>query len=147
MDKGEKMKIETETLLRILNLPEDEKIIKLFNEHSDSVLQWFRKVAESDVVDEVTDYKMAYSFFLLSGVLDFLNLKTLGSGIIKTTGIDAQVTELLTGGEIRAYKKDLEIRALETIYDYLTPVGIKRLDELKFGSNSVKHHRTRATVI
>lgn len=141
------MKIETETLLRILNLPEDEKIIMLVNEHSDSVMQWFRKVAESEVIESVTDYKMAYSFFILSQVLDFLNLKTLGSGIIKTTGIDAQATQLLTGREIRAFKKDLEIRALETIYDYLTPLGIKRLDELKFGSNSVKHHRTRATVI
>jgi len=141
------MKIETETLLRILNLPEDEKIIMLVNEHSDSVMQWFRKVAESEVIESVTDYKMAYSFFILSQVLDFLNLKTLGSGIIKTTGIDAQATQLLTGREIRAFKKDLEIRALETIYEFLTPLGIKRLDELKFGSNSVKHHRTRATVI
>lgn len=119
----------------------------LFNEHSDSVMQWLRKVAESDVVESVTDYKMTYSFFILSQVLDFLNLKTLGSGIIKTTGIDAQATQLLTGREIRAFKKDLEIRALETIYEFLTPLGIKRLDELKFGSNSVKHHRTRATVI
>lgn len=141
------MKIETETLLRILNLPEDEKIIMLVNEHSDSVMQWFRKVAESEVIESVTDYKMAYSFFILSQVLDFLNLKTLGSGIIKTTGIDAQATQLLTGREIRAFKKDLEIRALETIYEFLTPLGIKRLDGLKFGSNSVKHHRTRATVI
>lgn len=141
------MKIETQTLLRILNLPEDEKIIMLFNEHSDSVIQWFNKVAENEVIDSVTDYKMAYSFFILSQVLDFLNLKTLGSGIIKTTGIDAQATQLLTGREIRAFKKDLEIRALETIYEFLTPLGIKRLDELKFGSNSVKHHRTRASVI
>lgn len=141
------MKIETETLLKILNLPEDEKIIMLFNEHSDSVIAWFRKVAEIEVIESVTDYKMAYSFYILSQVLDFLNLKTLGSGIIKTTGIDAQTTELLTGSEIRAFKKDLEIRALETIYEYLTPFGIKRLDELKFGSSSVKHHRTRATVI
>ena len=141
------MKIETETLLRILNLPEDEKITMLFDEHSDSVIAWFRKVAENEVIESVTDYKMSYSFFLFSQVLDFLNLKTLGSGIIKTTGIDAQTTELLTGSEIRAFKKDLEIRALETIYEYLTPFGIKRLDELKFGSSSVKHHRTRATVI
>ena len=141
------MKIETETLLRILNLPEDEKIIMLVNEHSDSVMQWFRKVAESEVIESVTDYKMAYSFFILSQVLDFLNLKTLGSGIIKTTGIDAQATQLLTGREIRAFKKDLEIRALETIYNYLTSLGIKRLDELKFGSSFVKKYRTRATVI
>jgi len=141
------MKIETETLLRILNLPEDEKIIMLFNEHSDGIIRWFNKVAESGVIESVTDYKMAYSFFLLSQTLEFLNLKTLGSGIIKTTGIDAQTTELLTGSEIRAFKKDLEIRALETIYDYLTPLGIRRLDELKFGSSSVKHYRTRATVI
>ena len=141
------MRIDTPTVMRILNLPEDEKIGRLFEEHSESVAGWFRKVAENEVVEAIADYKMAYSFYLLSQTLDFLNLKTLGSGIIKTTGIDAQVTELLTGSEIRAYKKDLEIRALETIYEYLTPVGIKRLDELKFGSSSVKHHRTRATVI
>lgn len=141
------MKIDTGILLRILNLPEDEKIIMLFEEHSDSVVAWFGKIAENEVVEEITDYKMAYSFFILSQVLDFLNLKTLGSGIIKTTGIDTQTTELLTGSEIRAYKKDLEIRALETIYEYLTPIGIKRLDELKFGSTSVKHYRTRASVI
>ncbi len=141
------MRIDIHTVLRVLNLPEDEKIAQLLEEHSESAVGWFRKVAESSVLESLTDYKMSYSFFLLSQVLDFLNLKTLGSGIIKTTGIDAQVTELLTGSEIRAYKKDLEIRSLETIYDYLTPLGIKRLDELKFGSKAVKHHRTRATVI
>lgn len=141
------MRIDTHTVLRVLNLPEDEKIAQLLEEHSESAVGWFRKIAEDSVLESLTDYKMAYSFFLLSQVLDFLNLKTLGSGIIKTTGIDAQATQLLTGNEIRAFKKDLEIRALETIYDYLTPLGIKRLDELKFGSNSVKHHRTRATVI
>ena len=60
------MKIETETLLRILNLPEDEKIIMLFNEHSDGVIRWFNKIAEAELLSQLLTIKwlIVFSYFL-----------------------------------------------------------------------------------
>lgn len=148
--------VETSVILKVLNIPNEDNLVNLFGEHSDRVLLWLKRMLdlnefESDYPDislpEIPEYKFSYCYYLLSITLDFINLKTLGQGIIKTTGIDSQSTELLSGNEIRAFKKDLEIRALEVIEDYLSDYGYNRLKELKYGSSAVRKHRTKATVI
>ena len=68
---------------------------------------------------------------MLHSTCEFLNLKTLGEGIVKTVGLDQSATELLTGSEIDAFKANLELRALTGLRDYLNPNGMQRLDELK----------------
>ena len=68
---------------------------------------------------------------MLQSTCEFLNLKTLGEGIVKTVGLDQSATELLTGSEIDAFKTSLELRALTGLRDYLNLTGLQRLDELK----------------
>lgn len=68
---------------------------------------------------------------MLQSTCEFLNLKTLGEGIVKTVGLDQSATELLTGSEIDAFKANLELRALTVLSSYLNPAGLDRLNELK----------------
>ena len=68
---------------------------------------------------------------MLYSTAEFLNLKTLGEGIVKTVGLDQSATELLTGSEIDAFKANLELRALTLLQDYLNAQGRERLLELK----------------
>ncbi len=68
---------------------------------------------------------------MLQSTCEFLNLKTLGEGIVKTVGLDQSATELLTGSEIDAFKAKLELRALIILHAYLNPAGMDRLSELK----------------
>ena len=62
---------------------------------------------------------------------EFLNLKTLGEGIVKSIGLDSSTTELLTGAEIEAFKAELEIRALTLLKGFLNEEGLARMYELK----------------
>lgn len=152
--------VDVETVLRVLNLPTELSDNKVFSEHQANVLQWLFKaikrniylVAVSDSPDALSyenEFKYAYCFYLLSSVLEFINLKTLGSGIIKTTGIDEQSTQLLSGHEIQSFKNNLEIRALEALSTHLNTYGKSRLKELKFGKNEaiLRFKKTRAVVI
>ena len=68
---------------------------------------------------------------MLHSTCEFLNLKTLGEGIVKTVGLDQSATELLTGSEIDAFKANLELRALTVLSSYLNQTGLDRLNELK----------------
>ena len=68
---------------------------------------------------------------MLHSTTEFLNLKTLGEGIVKTVGLDQSATELLTGSEIDAFKANLERRALTLLRNYLNQCGMERLVELK----------------
>ena len=68
---------------------------------------------------------------MLYSTAEFLNLKTLGEGIVKTVGLDQSATELLTGSEIDAFKAKLELRALNILQAYINPAGHYRLNELK----------------
>jgi hypothetical protein len=68
---------------------------------------------------------------MLHSTCEFLNLKTLGEGIVKTVGLDQSATELLTGSEIDTFKANLELRALTVLSSYLNQTGLDRLNELK----------------
>lgn len=149
--------LNTSTVIQILNLSSDERITNTFTAHGGRAVLWLKKVSEEDTWDAVQgdlgesdaeeSYKFAYCYYLLASTIQFLNLKTIGEGIIKTTGLDQQSTELLTGGEIRSFKKNLEIQALETIEDYLNATGYDRLRELKLGTTKLKRTGIKAAVI
>ncbi|MCD4828216.1 MAG: hypothetical protein K8R90_02135 [Candidatus Cloacimonetes bacterium] len=149
--------VPVERALTILNLRSDERIIALFGEHSQVVLLFLKRVSDEDTWQQLLDesayddasssYTFSYCYLLLASTLEFLNLKTIGEGIIKTTGIDTQQTELLTGGEIQSFKKHLSIKALENIEEYLNADGFERLRELKLGTSRLRTNRTKATVI
>ncbi len=139
----------------IVNLPKEGKIEDVLGQHSPLALSYLARHTEKEYYAEATGtdpgetlaiaFKYAFAFILLQSSLEFLNLSTLGEGIIKTTGIDAQSTELLTFKEIQAYKQQLELRALNQVVDYLNLAGQNRYRELLTGSQTVRG--TRACVI
>ena len=146
--------VEIDTVLKVLNLPNDARITSTFTEHAGRVMIDLERYSEdlawedlnSDEVEtnQENSYKYAYCYLLLANTIQFLNLKTIGEGIIKTTGFDANSTELLSGNEISNWKKSLEIEALTMIKSYLSDVGLDRYRELNTGA---KEQRTKACMI
>ena len=135
--------VEINSMLSILNLPKEMASNGVFSEHQGLVMEMLRSVVLKDDYDLATHenlpdneplvvaFRFGYSFLMLYSTAEFLNLKTLGEGIVKTVGLDQSATELLTGSEIDAFKANLEIRALTLLQDYLNAQGRERLLELK----------------
>ena len=135
--------VETDVMLAILNLPKEMSNNGIFKEHQGLVLEiihslvlqeHFDRATHEDMPEEepfLISFRFGFSFLMLHSTAEFLNLKTLGEGIVKTVGLDQSATELLTGGEIEVFKANLELRALTILQDYLNPKGLERLQELK----------------
>jgi len=135
--------VETSEVLAVLNLPKEMADNVIFKEHQGLVLETIRSyVLESFYQDAVhndypdddpflVSFRFGFCFLMLQSTCEFLNLKTLGEGIVKTVGLDQSATELLTGSEIDAFKAKLELRALTLLRNYLNQSGMERLTELK----------------
>jgi len=135
--------VEIDAMLAILNLPKEMGDNGIFKEHRTLVLEMVRSVVlpehytraiQEDMPEDdpfCVSFRFGFCFLMLHSTCEFLNLKTLGEGIVKTVGLDQSATELLTGSEIDAFKVNLELRALTGLRDYLNPNGMLRLDELK----------------
>jgi len=129
-------------LLTVLNLPSELETNPVFKEHKHLILEIIRGVVIDNFFDSAFDprvgeedplyiaFRFAYCFYMLHSTLEFLNLKTLGEGIVKTVGLDQSATELLTGAEIDAFKLKLELRALTALSAYLNETGKNRLAEI-----------------
>ena len=115
----------------------------IFKEHRGLVLETIRSLVLDNFYQDATrvdypeddpfliSFRFGYCFLMLQSTCEFLNLKTLGEGIVKTVGLDQSATELLTGSEIDAFKAKLELRALTLLRNYLNQSGMERLVELK----------------
>ena len=135
--------VETDAMLAILNLPKEMSNNGIFKEHQGLVMEMIHSLVLQEHYDRAThedmpeeepflvSFRFGFCFLMLHSTCEFLNLKTLGEGIVKTVGLDQSATELLTGSEIDAFKANLELRALTGLRDYLNPIGLQRLDELK----------------
>ena len=135
--------VEIDAMLAILNLPREMGDNGIFKEHRTLVLEIVRSVVlpehytraiQDDMPEDdpfLISFRFGFCFLMLHSTCEFLNLKTLGEGIVKTVGLDQSATELLTGSEIDAFKANLELRALTGLRDYLNSAGLLRLDELK----------------
>lgn len=135
--------VEVKDVITILNLPGDMAENPIFSEHEALVLKRLAEIClEDDYNDAAGDdleagdavyvaFRYGYAFLLLESVAEFLNLKTLGEGIVKSIGLDSSATELLTGAEIEEFKSKLETRALSLLKAYLNEDGLARLYELK----------------
>jgi hypothetical protein len=131
--------VEILVVLSTLNLPAEMENNTVFKEHRPLVLETIKGVVIDNFyesafdprVDETDplyiDFRFAYCFYMLHSTCEFLNLKTLGEGIVKTVGLDQSATELLTGAEIDAFKSKLELRALTALSAYLNDAGKDRL--------------------
>jgi len=135
--------VETDAMLAILNLPKEMSNNGIFKEHQGLVLEMihslvlqehFDRATHEDMPEEepfLVSFRFGFCFLMLHSTCEFLNLKTLGEGIVKTVGLDQSATELLTGSEIDAFKANLELRALTGLRDFLNQHGQDRLNELK----------------
>ena len=135
--------VETDVMLAILNLPKEMANNGIFKEHQGLVMKMIHTLVLQEHYDRAThedmpeeepflvSFRFGFSFLMLHSTAEFLNLKTLGEGIVKTVGLDQSATELLTGSEIDAFKANLELRALSVLSAYLNPAGLDRLNELK----------------
>ncbi|MDD2601101.1 MAG: hypothetical protein PHO37_18065 [Kiritimatiellae bacterium] len=115
----------------------------IFKEHKGLVLETIRSIVLDNFYQDATridypeddpfliSFRFGFCFLMLQSTCEFLNLKTLGEGIVKTVGLDQSATELLTGSEIDAFKAKLELRALALLRNYLNQSGMDRLTELK----------------
>ena len=135
--------VETNDLLAVLNLPKEMSDNFIFKEHKGLILETIRSLVLENYYQDATrndypeddpfliSFRFGYCFLMLQSTCEFLNLKTLGEGIVKTAGLDQSATELLTGSEIDAFKGKLELRALTLLRNYLNQSGMDRLTELK----------------
>ena len=135
--------VETDTMLSILNLPKEMGDNGIFKEHKGIVMEMictlilpehYNRAIQEDMPEEepfLISFRFGFCFLMLHSTAEFLNLKTLGEGIVKTVGLDQSATELLTGSEIDAFKAKLELRALVALQSYLNKDGMDRLNELK----------------
>ena len=135
--------VETDAMHAILNLPKEMSNNDIFREHQGLVLEMIRSIVLQQFYDHAThddlpeddplliSFRFGFCFLMLHSTCEFLNLKTLGEGIVKTVGLDQSATELLTGSEIDAFKANLELRSLTVLSSYLNPAGLERLNELK----------------
>ncbi|MCB5252811.1 MAG: hypothetical protein LHW51_07550 [Candidatus Cloacimonetes bacterium] len=135
--------VETIEVLAVLNLPKEMADNIIFKEHKRLVMETIRSLVLDNYYQDATridypdddpfliSFRFGFCFLMLQSTCEFLNLKTLGEGIVKTVGLDQSATELLTGSEIDAFKANLELRALTGLRDYLNLQGQNRLDELK----------------
>lgn len=135
--------VEVKDVITILNLPADMADNPIFSEHEALVMRRMAEITIDDdynvaVEDDLEEgdplyvaFRYSYAFLLLESVAEFLNLKTLGEGIVKSIGLDSSTTELLTGAEIEAFKAKLELRALTLLKGFLNEEGIARMYELK----------------
>ncbi len=135
--------VEIDAMLAILNLPKEMGDNSIFKEHKAIVLEAIRTIVlpeqynratQEDMSEEdpfLVSFRFGFCFLMLHSTVEFLNLKTLGEGIVKTVGLDQSATELLTGSEIDAFKDTLELRALTILQAYLNHIGLDRLNELK----------------
>lgn len=102
--------------------------------HSLVLQEHYDHAAHDDLPEEeplLVSFRFGFCFLMLHSTCEFLNLKTLGEGIVKTVGLNQSASELLTGSEIDAFKVNLELRALTILQAYLNPAGLDRLNELK----------------
>jgi len=135
--------VETDALLAILNLPKELSNNGIFKEHQGLVMEMIHSLVLQEHYDRATQddlpeedhllvsFRFGFCFLMLNSAAEFLNLKTLGEGIVKTVGLDQSATELLTGSEIDAFKANLELRALTILSSYLNQTGLDRLNEIK----------------
>ena len=135
--------VETSDVLAVLNLPKEMADNVIFKEHRGLVLETIRSLVLDNYYQDaighdypeddpfLISFRFGFCFLMLQSTCEFLNLKTLGEGIVKTVGLDQSATELLTGSEIDAFKANLELRALTLLRNYLNQSGMERLVELK----------------
>jgi hypothetical protein len=133
--------VEPKALCAMLNLPDEMAGKPIFDQHVGLVLRHLERITQADALKDAFEdlreddpiyigFRFGYAFLMLASVAEFLNLKTLGEGIVKTIGFDAQVTELLTGAEIEAFKNGIEKRALISLQPWLNECGLDRLEQL-----------------
>jgi hypothetical protein len=134
--------IVTGTICEILNLPKDDfENNTIWAHHSPDVLRYMQAhtdaavyalVAAEEATDEIQKaFGFSYANLMLRSTVEFINLNTVGRGIIKSTGMDNLSTNLLSGSELASMRESLELKALEAVSSSLNALGQMRLSTLQ----------------
>jgi hypothetical protein len=112
--------VEVKDVITILNLPADMADNPIFSEHEARVMRRMAEITIDDdynvaVEDNLNEddplyvaFRYSYAFLLLESVAEFLNLKTLGEGIVKARA-GFIYYRAANGSKIEAFKAKLEI--------------------------------------
>ena len=130
-------------VLKTLNLSDlsgKSGISDLFTAHQPGVLLWLgRNTTESSYEEAagaspsaaiVVAFKLAYSYIMLCNTIEFLNLNTIGKGVVESTGLDSNKTQLISQATIEKKQRGLELRALQVLNAYLSAEGKRNLINL-----------------
>ncbi|MDP3114213.1 MAG: hypothetical protein Q8M98_05480 [Candidatus Cloacimonadaceae bacterium] len=90
--------VEIDAMLSILNLPKEMGDNGIFKEHKAVVMETIRtlvlpehynRAIQDDMPEEepfLISFRFGFCFLMLHSTCEFLNLKTLGEGLVKTVG-------------------------------------------------------------
>jgi len=123
--------------LNLTDLNSKTGITDLFTAHQPGVMLWLQtnttEVSYAEAADDSPSaaisvaFKLAYGLIMLNKTMEFLNLNTIGKGIIESTGMDAHKSQLITQSTIEKKKKALELQALRYLSAYLSDEGKRQL--------------------
>ena len=103
--------VEIDVMLAILNLPKEMSNNGIFKEHQGLVLEMIHSLVLQEHFDRAThedlpeeeplliSFRFGFSFLMLHSTVEFLNLKTLGEGIVKTVGLDQSAPNCSQGAK------------------------------------------------
>jgi hypothetical protein len=135
-----------EDVLKYVNLSDlvkNQRVIDLFGAHEGEIEVWLEKyTVDTDYTAVTADggdsdtiraaaFSAGYCLHSLAVALPFLNINTAGKGLIKTTGIDANATELLSGSEINKLQDQFNYQALDNLRVYLNDDGKSLLESYR----------------
>lgn len=78
-----------------------------------------------------TAFKFGYCYLMQCRTIRQLSIKTVGGGVIRSTGTENNARELLTQTEIDQLETAFELKALSVLQLYLSESGQIRLNELR----------------
>lgn len=102
--------------------------------HFSVALRWLAKYTNEDDYAAVTDgtdtdaaradsFQMAFAYVVVYYALPLLNMKTVGDGIVRTTGSLQNQVQLLSNDEIKSMQNQFRQNALEMLEPYLNRAG------------------------
>lgn len=128
--------VEVNSFLESVNLSDlknKTRVTNLFNAHQPSVLKQIENYTTDESYSEATSetaglaianaFKFAFNLLTLRSILPFLNLNTAGSGVVSSTGIDQNKTNLLSHDQVQKIQRSHELEALKMLNPYLSEEG------------------------
>lgn len=146
-------------ICQMMNLPADMATNAVWDTHKYAVMALMVQYCIEDAMADALEYtpdepaegeeqvieseyyhamRLAFAYLALSQVAHLLNLKTVGEGIVKTVGLEAAQTSLLSGDEVEQFSSAMKLKGLQALGEYISEDG---LTEIKYLTPSPKGFR------